>query len=267
MNGFKGYNDIVFAGGKECPQYNVIYIGGDIQDLESNMKNHQNRSLEKTAALLHERYERQNKNVHVYVIRPSLYKNTFQAIYKNFLEMINEGHPVYKKDTKQTCANHLHRIMQASADALSTETSIKIGAFVDRPTHLVAFSKGCVVLTQLLYDLGRRGDDTMSKWFDNVRHITWLDSGHNGAAELWPVSADIMKDFSKSFPTISLHAYATPFQLKRASHPRARSEFDLFRETLQLIDCKHHCGTLLEDHNNDMMTHFRILDVFPVFID
>lgn len=233
--------------------------------MKSNMKTHINYSLESTALLLHSRYEQRNIHVHVYAIRPSLYRFSTFSIFANFLNMLHDGHPVYTRDQSQRCANHLHALIHSATAAAATEVAT---TSADRPIQLIGFSKGCAVLTQLLYDLGQPGETRLTDWFaDDLRSIVWLDSGHNGDAELWPVSPDLVRQFGQMYPNCRIHGYGTPFQLRRADRPRSMPEFQRFAAILRDLGDQHRCEFLLEDCSGDLQTHFDVLRVFPLDVD
>lgn len=51
---------------------------------------------------------------------------------------------------------------------------------------LVGFSKGCVVLNQMVYELaGARADPDLSHFVKSVSDMFWLDGGHPGGSETW----------------------------------------------------------------------------------
>jgi len=84
VRGLRGNNDIVFVGGHEPPKFNVIYFGGDIQDLKKEMKNYIDYCIEWSASMLYNRYKELKCSVHVYAVRPSLYRYSTYSMFKKF---------------------------------------------------------------------------------------------------------------------------------------------------------------------------------------
>ncbi|MEE6516674.1 hypothetical protein FKM82_026345, partial [Ascaphus truei] len=64
---------------------------------------------------------------------------------------------------------------------------------------VIGFSKGCVVLNQLLYELHQAKKDTeLNSFLANIEAMYWLDGGHSGGSETWITCPDILKVFAQT---------------------------------------------------------------------
>lgn len=67
---------------------------------------------------------------------------------------------------------------------------------------LIGFSKGCVVLNQLIYEFHylktlTPDDDTMSKLVSRIRDMYWLDGGHSGGKNTWITSRSLLETLTR----------------------------------------------------------------------
>ncbi|CAH8834360.1 unnamed protein product, partial [Trichobilharzia szidati] len=207
-------NDVIFLGNKICPTVNLVYFGGDVQDYEQNM--HKNNfssqyikwSLENTAEILYERFTNQFScsNPHIWIIRPSHWIADSIACYPNFLPFTKPGIPLFESDEicKFRAIRHLNALLLNAVKQLA-DGECRHGncQLSNIPLRLIGFSKGCCVLTELIYEYSLLLCSTKEKSGNfitttvigetdelckNLSHIYWLDSGHSGIHHQWPVS-------------------------------------------------------------------------------
>ncbi|XP_045131600.1 UPF0565 protein C2orf69 homolog isoform X4 [Portunus trituberculatus] len=83
---------------------------------------------------------------------------------------------------------------------------------------LIGFSKGCVVLNQIITELhalmtveSLQNKQTVS-FIDKVRNMYWLDGGHAGGRNTWITSHSILKSLAAQ-QQISIHIHVTPYQV------------------------------------------------------
>uniref|UniRef100_A0A8D0G8N0 Chromosome 2 open reading frame 69 n=1 Tax=Sphenodon punctatus TaxID=8508 RepID=A0A8D0G8N0_SPHPU len=77
---------------------------------------------------------------------------------------------------------------------------------------LIGFSKGCVVLNQLLYELKEaKKDKNTDTFIKNIQAIYWLDGGHSGGSNTWVTYPEALKEFSQT--GIAVNAHVTPYQV------------------------------------------------------
>uniref|UniRef100_A0A8C5UGV8 Chromosome 2 open reading frame 69 n=1 Tax=Malurus cyaneus samueli TaxID=2593467 RepID=A0A8C5UGV8_9PASS len=64
---------------------------------------------------------------------------------------------------------------------------------------LIGFSKGCVVLNQLLYELKEaKKDKNIDAFLKNIKAIYWLDGGHSGGSNTWVTCPEILKELAET---------------------------------------------------------------------
>ena len=186
--------------------------------------------------------------------KPSyMHLNNF-ACFDNFVEKTTPfGDPKYSPSLKSvpTLSNYLHRLC-------------KEGLISDHMEDIsvVGFSKGCIVLNQLLYEVGSAlRDESLAQFIAKFREFYWLDAGHNGKAEIWLSDLKLIETFAKLNPRVYIGV--TPYQMKSAVKPLAAKEKARFVQGLQ------HAGVNeveVVEHFFDvppsLENHFKILSSF-----
>ncbi|CAH8462280.1 unnamed protein product [Schistosoma turkestanicum] len=251
-------NDVIFLGTKSNPTVNLVYFGGDLQDYENNMCqcNFSNQyirwNLENTARNLYIRYTSHflDCNPHIWVIRASHWISSSIACYVNFLPFTKSGVPLFEnvEICKLTGMMHLSCLLSDSVkQLLSCESNIHC-QISDIPVRLIGFSKGCCVLTELLYELSvilhsrkiytDSGKDVPTQIMELSRNITdiyWLDSGHSGRHHQWPVSVGYLSLLDPvSCPMI--HVHASPYQIMNQLKPQKSNDFYKFLDILSHLN-------------------------------
>jgi len=121
----------------------LVYFGGDVQDLQSEMERHRDNrryshwSLERTATLLSSVQADQHRLVAV--VRPARMERGSFSCYDNFVPSNSVGSPQYCDD--HGALHHLSLLLQQLQSPLTANIV------------LIGFSKGVVVLNQLLREL------------------------------------------------------------------------------------------------------------------
>lgn len=190
-----------------------------IQDYKENMESHYTNkhyvewNLESTAELLRSQFPDST----VLVIKPSeMLLKTF-SIYKNFLDFDQDGKPEFTSDFGALLqlaklytsvleiegTSDVNGACLADSDVCSRNVEVKI----------LGFSKGCVVLSQLMYELEHFKENKDVKAFlDKVMAIYWLDGGHNGGVKAYITDEKVLADI-KSLGK-DLYVHVTPYQIK-----------------------------------------------------
>merc|ERR1712110_972709 len=138
---------------------------------------------------------------------------------------------------------------------------------------LVGFSKGVVVLNQILHDLhiinslepkGESDvDNDVSRFLDKIEKMIWLDGGHNGGKDTWITDEEVLKTLATK-TNINIEVKVTPYQVQDNRRPWIGKEEKRFRNILgnkfDLISSKRLIRSLhfVEEEAN-IENHFKIL--------
>ena len=75
------------------------------------------------------------------------------------------------------------------------------------PVTLIGFSKGVVVLNQVLRELS-----TLSTHGLALTSMVWLDGGHNGGRDIWPTDRRLLQRLAEA--GVRLEVRVTPYQVR-----------------------------------------------------
>uniref|UniRef100_A0A0P4W9Z6 Uncharacterized protein n=1 Tax=Scylla olivacea TaxID=85551 RepID=A0A0P4W9Z6_SCYOL len=132
---------------------------------------------------------------------------------------------------------------------------------------LIGFSKGCVVLNQIITELhalmtveSLQNKQTVN-FIDKVHNMYWLDGGHAGGRNTWITSPSILKSLAAQ-QHISIHIHVTPYQVHDEFRPwigkECKSFYDILRRAGAKVDYLLH----FEEESPSLLWHFRILNNF-----
>ena len=269
-----------------CDQYRadqnriLVYFGGDVQDLSSNMKLHRDHqkyirwSLEETAALLSRSYP----DNYIMVVRPKRLERSTFSCFDNFVESNSCGAPTHlthKMVPKINSTSSCYALLQLRG-LVHSVTRLK-GLLENEMSPLkltlVGFSKGVVVLNQILHDLhiinsvepkgGGDMDDDVSRFSDKIERMIWLDGGHNGGKDTWITDEEVLKTLATK-TTINIEVKVTPYQVQDNRRPWIGKEEKRFRNILgnkfDLISSKRLIrGLHFAEEEANIENHFKIL--------
>lgn len=123
---------------------------------------------------------------------------------------------------------------------------------------LVGFSKGCVVLNQMVYELaGARADPLMSPFARSISDMFWLDGGHPGGSETWVTDKQVLKELASS--GVSIHAHVTPYEVRDPMRAWVGREYGCFVEALQEFGACPSKKLHFEDEPASIENHFRVI--------
>ena len=166
-------------------------------------------SLETTVQDLCDRFS----NSLIFMIKPSYMHLKTISSYKNFVESDNLGIPSYSENG--TAWEHLHILVKNASEQIPTEKQVD---FIKKHLHIVGFSKGCVVLNQLIYELPALLSSTENSEFVTLcDQISWLDGGHNGSKGSWFTRKDLLQSGLK-MTSIKINIHVTPYQVGQNSN-------------------------------------------------
>ncbi|KAF0026028.1 mitochondrial protein C2orf69 homolog [Scophthalmus maximus] len=244
----------------------VVFFHGDIQNFQEEMAVQPEGaqwltwSLEQVASTLGRRFPGQ----HVWVVRASrMYLHKFSC-YRNFVESNMFGAPEYSRDFG--AFPHLRSLLshgmkqanlpnplppQGGADGIPSGFSLT----------LVGFSKGCVVLNQMAYELDRaRADPQVAPFVDCVSAMYWLDGGHPGGSETWVTDRQVLRDLAAS--GVSIHAHVTPYEVRDPMRAWVGREHRHFIRTLEELGARPSQKLHFEDEPPSIENHFRVIQEF-----
>lgn len=222
------------------------------------------------------------EGAHLWIVHASRWLNNIYAGYDNFLRCDQTGTPDF---------SGLHGISGGASccGGPFPKAWIHLSALIDRavnrvegassrlPCAIIGFSKGASVVTQLFYELAvcDSGSNLPSlPLMEQVRSMSWLDSGHNGQTHLWPTWEYALSRLSHSHPrrlpllfvfgtpyevTIFVYslsgflAYLIPlfFQLCDKSRPWNRRDFKTFINLLTSLNIPHVSDTFFRGEHWD----------------
>ena len=126
---------------------------------------------------------------------------------------------------------------------------------------LVGFSKGCVVLNQLLYDLAAaKVDGELSTFVNRVRAMYWLDGGHNGGSNTWITSDEILHSLVGL--DMEIFSHVTPYQIKDPMRKWIGKEQKKFVKKLQNLKIITTNTVHFADEERSIENHFGVLRLF-----
>ena len=221
-------------------------------------------SLDATAELLCKKFPTSN----VFIVKASeMSLGTFSS-YSNFVFFDELGIPRHKES--EFCAwNHLKSLttnaLKCALDAkvISTPTEQDKEKLHEQPIDIIGFSKGCVVLNQLLYELNSKDsiDTETNEFIQRVRSITWLDGGHAGHGEpTWVVDANVLSSLKAT--NIEVDVHVTPYQVKDEMRPWKGKEYRKFINAMKRLELKCSSRIHFEDEAGSIEKHFQLLQDF-----
>ncbi|XP_012938334.1 UPF0565 protein C2orf69 homolog, partial [Aplysia californica] len=187
LSGVKGdagkVNDVYVHGQvKDCKRH-VIFFGGDVQDYPENMEKHRDNrrykewSTEATAAKVLGKFPQSL----VFVVKPSRMHLLTFAVYSNFVETSDFGNPSHSCDFG--AVKHLSGLYSSAVGEVYDAEGAD-GPSDDTPVSVVGFSKGCVVLNQIVFELPSvEKDSCLQRFLSKITEFHWLDGGHSGGPD------------------------------------------------------------------------------------
>jgi len=275
-------NDVIFCGSLQQPaNLNVVFFSGDVQDYKEKMLAHRDNrrhaawDLESTAAIIHRRFEQS----HVWVVKAAHMELGIFNVFSNFVrwKSVAEGSGGPMHETGQRSWQHLKKLLENAVNEMNKTNELcefrsqlpeehQCNRSADMPIFqanlpivLVGFSKGCVVLNQLSYDLALASKEPeMETFIDQVKSIYWLDGGHAGGRDTWITREDILKDLTR----FEVECHVTPYQVNDPSRPWIGREQRRFASSIAKFGGKVTNTLHFENDERSLENHFKILEVF-----
>ncbi|KAG7279569.1 hypothetical protein CRUP_034157 [Coryphaenoides rupestris] len=237
----------------------VVFFHGDIQNLQEEMAVQPEGakwlswSLEQVALRLGRRFPGHT----VWVVRASsMYLHMFSG-YHNFVDGNLFGAPEHGPYSGLLS----HGMQRASLpDPLPPpggDSAVPPGFSLT----LVGFSKGCVVLNQMVHELaGARSDPRMAPFVESVSDIYWLDGGHPGGSDTWVTDGPALRALTSS--GVRIHAHVTPYEVCDPMRAWVGHEHAAFVRTLGELGARLTQKIHFEDEPPSVVNHFRVIQEF-----
>ena len=220
-------------------------------------------NLEETGRILLKRFP----GSAIFVIKATkMHLNTF-SVYSNFVESNNFGCPTHEsgygswRQLNTLYNNILQTTASDSASADSTCSVTSCPTSRDFPLIIMGFSKGCIVLNQLLYDSKETEDDPeLSAFVKKIKEFYWLDGGHSGGRDTWVKDEDVVR-FLATVP-VKVLVHVSPYQVKDPMRAWIGKEQRRFVKLLKQFGVDVRDKLHFDDESGSIENHFRVLTVF-----
>ncbi|XP_059134271.1 mitochondrial protein C2orf69 homolog [Peromyscus eremicus] len=155
-----------------------------------------------------------------------------------------------QEEKERTCEN-----LEESAGS-SAQLSLNAASFT-----LVGFSKGCVVLNQLLFELKEaKKDKNLDTFIKSIRTMYWLDGGHSGGSNTWVTYPEVLKEFAQT--GITVHTHVTPYQVHDPMRSWIGKEHKKFVQILGDLGMQVTSQIHFAKETPSIENHFRVHEVF-----
>ncbi|XP_004426831.1 PREDICTED: UPF0565 protein C2orf69 homolog [Ceratotherium simum simum] len=126
---------------------------------------------------------------------------------------------------------------------------------------LIGFSKGCVVLNQLLFELKEaKKDKNIDAFIKSIRTMYWLDGGHSGGSNTWITYPEVLKEFAQT--GIIVHTHVTPYQVRDSMRSWIGKEHKKFVQILGDFGMQVTSQIHFAKEAPSIENHFRVHEVF-----
>ncbi|XP_007469257.1 PREDICTED: UPF0565 protein C2orf69 homolog [Lipotes vexillifer] len=126
---------------------------------------------------------------------------------------------------------------------------------------LIGFSKGCVVLNQLLFELKEaKKDKNIDAFIKSIKTMYWLDGGHSGGSNTWITYPEILKEFAQT--GIIVHTHVTPYQVHDPMRSWIGKEHKKFVQILGDFGMQVTSQIHFANEAPSIENHFRVHEVF-----
>ncbi|XP_007532193.2 mitochondrial protein C2orf69 homolog [Erinaceus europaeus] len=159
--------------------------------------------------------------------------------------------------TTNGCQGEKERTCEKLESAMNFHPlSLNVASFT-----LIGFSKGCVVLNQLLFELKEaRKDKDIDAFIKSIRAMYWLDGGHSGGSNTWITYPEVLKELAQT--GIPVHAHVTPYQVCDPMRSWIGKEHKKFVQILQDFGVQVTSHIHFAKETPSIENHFRVHEAF-----
>lgn len=207
----------------------------------------------------------------IWMVRPCRMLRNLFSCFHQFVDSSITGVPEY--DASFGAIPHLRLLLKDAIQQVCRERSLDDTDVVHLPVILVGFSKGCVVLNQVVYELSNYVDkehhpaeaatsrmEKISQFVRRFKAFYWLDSGHSGDHGAWITDDRLLKTLASLKAEIYVHV--TPYQVCCSQRPWIGEEEKVFVEKLKSFGANVHETLHFEHDGRTLARHFQVLEVF-----
>ncbi|XP_063635460.1 mitochondrial protein C2orf69 homolog isoform X1 [Cydia splendana] len=138
-------------------------------------------------------------------------------------------------------------------------------ALQDSKLALVGFSKGCVVLNQLLYEFHYThtltpADTQATRFISSISAMYWLDGGHAGGRNTWLGSRCLLETLVRL--DVEGYVHVSPCQVCDEARPWIDKEERAFTAMLRKLGANVHRYLHSDGTPVTLLTHFNVLSHF-----
>ena len=275
--------------------YYGVLASYPVQDLRAHMEAQYEEisrwkkwSLENTCDLLKGKFP----GSAIWIVRPSRTLRYLFSCFQHFVDSSLTGVPEH--DATHGAIPHLEHLLRDAVHQVhlnegvaGKEVGWSMSTILSLPLVLVGFSKGCVVLNQIIHELGNyvkeEGVDSHNRkspipgaeivhkldhkqvqrgrdFVKRIKAFYWLDAGHSGTHDTWVTSDELLKTLSSLGAEIHIHV--TPQQVCDPHRPWLGEEQRLFVSKLQQLGANVRETIHFEHDERSLEKHFRVLEVF-----
>ncbi|XP_065214430.1 mitochondrial protein C2orf69 homolog [Planococcus citri] len=266
LNATSRHQHVLFVR-KKIPSDNnelVVFFGGDIQDFAESMKSDPNKkefvnwSLENVGELLYHKFP----NSDILAVRPCRYDHGTFSCYDNFVPSQSYGIPKFVSN--HGALMHLNELLVSLSTAVQT-SDLEGTRYEEARLSLIGFSKGCVVLNQLLHEFHFADENSQSQpvMVDIIRKISsmyFLDGGHAGKNNTWITNQSLLQTLAKL--GINVFVHVTPYQVNDERRPWIGKEEELFAKTLKNFQARIYRKLHFKNDPPSLQNHFQVLKEF-----
>ena len=255
-------------------------------------------NIEYTASLMHRKFPQSL----VFVIKANrMHLNTF-SVYSNFVESNDFGCPIH--DSAYGALKHLRLLYKSACIRVADtakEQSTNITGNRDHgfskqkrvegmtqcetecleykgsgagcttesiPLTVIGFSKGCVVLNQLVYEIpyAIQYDCEVKKFLLSIKNLYWLDGGHSGGdvqmsnQHAYITEPHLLKPLAEL--GCHIHIHVTPYQVHDPLRPWIGKHYRQFCKLLHNTKTSFTKEVHFEREPGSLENHFKILEAF-----
>merc|ERR1711962_1057750 len=133
-----------------------------------------------------------------------------------------------------------------------------------KPVSIVGFSKGCMVLNQILNELNcflstKKSLPSLGRFYSQITDYCWIDSGNCGHSGAWVTDDDCFTNIPKN---VCFHVHVTPYQINDKFRPWIGEEHDCFVQQLKNRGLKLKEFFHFEQEEPSLANHFKLLLTF-----